>query len=38
LIWLISTLIVIGVALLEGLEMTKKYGEVYEEYREKTHS
>lgn len=35
LIWLVSTMIVIGVALFEELEMTKKHGEKYEEYRRK---
>ncbi|MEM4576170.1 MAG: DUF1295 domain-containing protein [Candidatus Nezhaarchaeales archaeon] len=33
LIWLLSTMIIIGIALSEELEMTKKYGEKYEEYR-----
>lgn len=35
-IWLISTVIVIGVAMMEEIEMAKKYGEKYEEYRRKT--
>lgn len=33
LIWLLSTMMIIGIALSEELEMTKKYGEKYEEYR-----
>jgi len=35
LIWLISTMVVIGVAVLEEVEMSKGYGERYEEYRRK---
>ena len=35
-IWLISTVIVIGVAMMEEIEMVKRYGEKYEEYRRKT--
>lgn len=36
LIWLLTTMTVIGVALLEELEMSRKYGERYEEYRRRT--
>lgn len=36
LLWLITAMIVIGVALLEEVEMIKKYGERYEEYRRRT--
>jgi len=36
LIWLISTILVIEIALTEELEMKKKYGEKYEEYCRKT--
>jgi len=35
-IWLISTMIVVGIALLEELEMARKLGEKYEEYRRRT--
>jgi len=35
LLWLISTMVVIGVALLEEAEMLKRYGERYEEYRKR---
>ncbi|MEM0239761.1 MAG: DUF1295 domain-containing protein [Ignisphaera sp.] len=35
-IWLISTDVVIGIAMMEEIEMVKKYGEKYEEYRRKT--
>lgn len=36
LIWLITTMIVIGVALHEEIEMRKKYGEKYDKYCRKT--
>ena len=36
LIWLVSTMVVIGVALLEEIEMSRRYGERYEGYRRKT--
>ena len=36
LMWLISTMVVIGVAVLEEVEMSKRCGERYEEYRRKT--
>ncbi|MEM3984335.1 MAG: DUF1295 domain-containing protein [Sulfolobales archaeon] len=36
LIWLVSTMLVVGAALIEELEMKKKYGEKYEEYCGKT--
>ncbi|MEM3974714.1 MAG: DUF1295 domain-containing protein, partial [Ignisphaera sp.] len=36
LIWLTSTMLVVGAALIEELEMKKKYGEKYEEYCGKT--
>jgi len=36
LIWLVTTMIVIGVALHEEIEMKKKYGKEYEEYCRKT--
>jgi protein-S-isoprenylcysteine O-methyltransferase Ste14 len=32
--WLISTMVIIGVAMVEELNMRKRHGEVYEEYRE----
>jgi protein-S-isoprenylcysteine O-methyltransferase Ste14 len=35
LIWLMSTMVVIGVAMLEEVEMSRRYGERYEEYRKK---
>jgi protein-S-isoprenylcysteine O-methyltransferase Ste14 len=31
--WLISTMVIIGVAMLEELSMRRRYGEVYREYR-----
>ncbi|MEM1744612.1 MAG: DUF1295 domain-containing protein [Candidatus Nezhaarchaeales archaeon] len=36
LIWLVSAMIVIGIALFEEIEMVKKHGERYEEYRKRT--
>jgi len=36
LIWLMSTMVVIGVAMLEEAEMSRRYGERYEEYRKRT--
>lgn len=36
LIWILSTMITVAVALLEELEMTKRYGEKYESYRNRT--
>lgn len=36
LIWLITTMIVIGVALIEEIEMVKRYGERYKEYSRTT--
>jgi len=34
--WLISTMVIIGVAMVEELYMSRRYGEVYEEYRKRT--
>ncbi|MEM4783924.1 MAG: DUF1295 domain-containing protein [Sulfolobales archaeon] len=36
LIWLISSMLVVGIALVEELEMRRKYGDKYEEYCRKT--
>ena len=33
--WLLSTMIIIGVAMLEELKMKKRYGEAYESYRQR---
>jgi len=35
--WLISTFIIIGVAMTEELEMIKKFGNVYQEYRKRSY-
>ncbi|MEM4827212.1 MAG: hypothetical protein QXK07_04140, partial [Desulfurococcaceae archaeon] len=35
-IWLVSTMLVVGVALTEEIEMRRKHGEKYEEYCRKT--
>jgi hypothetical protein len=34
--WLISTLIIIGVAMLEEIKMSRRYGEQYDQYRKST--
>jgi hypothetical protein len=34
--WLLSTMVIIGVALLEELKMSRQFGDQYEEYRQKT--
>jgi protein-S-isoprenylcysteine O-methyltransferase Ste14 len=35
--WLISTMVIIGVAMLEELKMNRKYSKEYEKYREKSY-
>ncbi len=34
--WLLSTMVIVGVAMLEELNMRRRYGESYEAYRQKT--
>ena len=36
LVWLIQALIIIGIALFEGIKMMDKHGEQYQQYRDKT--